>query len=135
MKQFYIHGAAFQLNSGTDKFTFLQNTIHGSAPIAQFYSSTKLCTLHGDCEIPNMYKKKYYVDLLIADIYSDTYTKTDNIFQIQKIRAMSANFPITADAVFFYDGIMESHFEFIAPNIYNKTEIDTLFENIDKQLL
>ena len=26
---------------------------------------------------------------------------------------------------------MESHFEFIAPNIYNKTEIDTLFEHID----
>ena len=43
---------------------------------------------------------------------------------------MSANFPIIADAVFFYDGIMESHFEFIAPNIYNKTKIDTLFENI-----
>ena len=44
---------------------------------------------------------------------------------------MSANFPIVADAVFFYDGIMGSHFEFIAPNIYNKTEIGTLFENID----
>ena len=44
---------------------------------------------------------------------------------------MSANFPIIADAVFFYDGTMESHFEFIAPNIYNKTEIGTLFENID----
>ena len=26
---------------------------------------------------------------------------------------------------------MESPFEFIAPNIYNQTEIDTLFENID----
>ena len=31
---------------------------------------------------------------------------------------------------FFYDGIMESQFEFIAPNIYNTTEIDTLFQNI-----
>ena len=48
-----------------------------------------------------------------------------------KIRAMSANFPIIADAVFFYGGIMESHFGFIAPNIYNKIEIDTLFGNID----
>ena len=44
---------------------------------------------------------------------------------------MSANFPIIADAVFFYDGILESQFEFIALNIYNKTEVDTLFENID----
>ena len=44
---------------------------------------------------------------------------------------MSANFTIIADAVFFYDGAMESHFEFIAPNIYNKIEIGTLFENID----
>ena len=30
-------GAAFQTNSGTDIFTFLHNTIHGSAPIAQFF--------------------------------------------------------------------------------------------------
>ena len=41
---------------------------------------------------------------------------------------MSANFLIIADAVFFYDGTMGSHFDFIAPHIYNKTEIDTLFE-------
>ena len=123
-------GAVFELNSGTDNFTFLQNTIHGSAPTAQFYSSTELCTFHGHCEIPNMYNKSS-VDLLIADIYNDTYAKTDNISEIQKIRAMSSIFPIIADAVFFYDGIMESHFEFIAPNIYNKTRICTLFENID----
>ena len=123
-------GAVFQLNSGTEKNMFLQNTIHGGAPIAQFYSFTKICTCHGDCEIPNMYNKTS-VDLLIADIYSDTYAKTDNIFEIQKISAMGANSPIIADAVFFYDGIMESHFELIAPNIYNKTEIDTLFENVD----
>ena len=74
---------------------------------------------------------KLNVNLLIADIYNDTYAKTDNIFEIQKIRAMSANFPIIADAVLFYDGIMGSHFESIAPNIYSKTEIDTWFENID----
>ena len=123
-------GAVFQMNSGTDNFTFLQNTLHGGAPIAQFYSSTKICTFHGDCEIPNMYNKSS-VDLLTADIYSDTYAKTVNIFEIQKIRAMSANFPIIADDVFFYDGTMESHFGFIATDIYNKTEIDTLFENID----
>ena len=121
-------GAVFQMNSGTDNFTFLQNTIHGGAPIAQFYSSTKTCTFHGDVEIPNMYSKSS-MDLLISAIYNDTYAKTDNIFEVQKIRAMSANFPIIADAVFFYDGIMESLFEFRAPNIYNKTEIDTFLTN------
>ena len=68
-----------------------------------------------------MYNKSS-VDLLIASIYSDTYAKTDNVFEIPKIRAMSANFPIIADAVFFYDGIMGSHFELIVPNIYNKTD-------------
>ena len=64
-------GAVFEMNSGTYNFIFLQNTIHGGAPIAQFYSSTKICTFHGDCQIPNMYNKTY-VDLLIADIYNDT---------------------------------------------------------------
>ena len=69
-------GAVFEISSGTDNFIFLQNTIHGGAPIAQFYSSTKLCTFHGDCQIPNMYNKTS-VDILIADIYNDTYTKTE----------------------------------------------------------
>ena len=41
-----------------------------------FYSSTKVCTFHGDCQIPNMYNKTF-VDILIADIYNDTYTKTE----------------------------------------------------------
>ena len=46
-----------------------------------------------------MYNKTS-VDLLTAYIYSDTYAKTDTIFEIQKIRAMGANFPIVSDAVF-----------------------------------
>ena len=69
-------GAVFGMRPGTDNFTFLQNTIHGGAPIAQFYSSTKLCTFHDDCQILNMYNEMS-VDILIADIYKDTYTKTD----------------------------------------------------------
>ena len=67
-------GAVFEMSSGTDNFTFLQNTIHGAAPTAQFYSSTKVCTFHGDCQIPNMYNKTS-VDILVAYIYNDTYTK------------------------------------------------------------
>ena len=64
------------MSSGTDNFTFLQNTFHGGAPIAQFHSSTKVCTFHGDCQIPNMYNKTS-VDTFIANIYNDTYTKTE----------------------------------------------------------
>ena len=66
-------GAVFEMSSCTDNFTFLQNTIHGGAPIAQFYSSTKVCTFHGGCQIPNMYNKTF-VDILISDIYNDADT-------------------------------------------------------------
>ena len=69
-------GAVFEMSSGTDNFTFLQNTSHGGAPIAQFYSSTKLCTFHGVCQIPNMYNKTS-VGTLITNIHNDTYTKTE----------------------------------------------------------
>ena len=54
----------------------LRNTLHGGAPIVQFYPSTKLCTFYGDCQIPNMYNKTS-VDILVADIYNDAYTKTE----------------------------------------------------------
>ena len=68
--------AVFELISGTDNFAFRQNTIHGGQPRVQLYSSTKACTFHGDCEIPNMYNKTY-VDTLFTDIYNDIYIKTE----------------------------------------------------------
>ena len=52
-------GAVFEMSPCTGNFIFLQNTFHGGAPIAQFYSSTKVCTCHGDCQIPNMYNKTF----------------------------------------------------------------------------
>ena len=67
-------GAVFELVSGTCNFAFMQNTIHGGQPIAQFYSSTKVCTFHGGCQVPKMYNKTY-VYILIAGIYNDTYSK------------------------------------------------------------
>ena len=69
-------GAAFEISPGTYKFTFLQNTFHGGAPTAQFYSSTKSCTFHGDCQIQKIYNKTA-VDILTANMYNDTYTKTE----------------------------------------------------------
>ena len=74
-------GAVFEMSSGTDNFTFLQNTLHGGAPIAQFYSPTKSYTFHGDCQIPNMYDKTF-VDILTADIYNDTCTKTETVLTL-----------------------------------------------------
>ena len=68
--------AVFGMLSGTCRFAFRQNTIHGGQPIAQFYPSTKACTFHCDCEIPNMYNKTS-VDLLIAYIYINIYTRAD----------------------------------------------------------
>ena len=62
--------AVFEMVSGTDKFAFRQNTIHGGQPEVQFYSSTKACTFHGNCEMSNMYNNTY-VDILIADIYNE----------------------------------------------------------------
>ena len=60
-------GAVFEMSSGTGNFIFIQNTFHGGAPIVQFYSSTRVCTFHGDCQIPNMYNITA-VDILVADI-------------------------------------------------------------------
>ena len=68
--------AVFEMGSGTDNFSFLQNAFHGGAPIALFYSQTKVCTFHNGCQIPNMYNNTS-VDILIADIYNDTYTTTE----------------------------------------------------------
>ena len=45
-------GAVFEMLSGIDNFTFRQNATHGGGPIAQFHSSAKACTFHGDCSVP-----------------------------------------------------------------------------------
>ena len=69
-------GAVFEMISGTDNSTFLQNSIHGGTPIAQFYSSSKECHFMGNCQISNIYNNTS-VGLLIADIYNDAYNKTE----------------------------------------------------------
>ena len=49
------YGEVFDMISGTDMFSFRQNSIHGITIIAQFFSETKQCIFHGECEIPNIY--------------------------------------------------------------------------------
>ena len=112
-------------------FAFLQNSIHGGAPIAQFCSSTKLCTFHGDCHIPNMYNKTS-VDILIADIYNDTYTKTEidstlsaytNSIDLHNGFYSKAKMSIILDT---YYNIAE-----IQANYYDKVATGPLFPNTD----
>ena len=119
------------MNSDTDNFTFLQNTLHGGALIAQFYSSTRVCTFHGDCQIPNMYNKTS-VYILIADMYNDTYTKTDidstlsgytNSTDLHNGFYHKAKMSIISDT---YYNITD-----IQANYYDKVAIDSLFSNID----
>ena len=83
----------FALIPGTDSFAFLQNTIHGGQPVVQFYPSTKACTCHGDCDIPNMYNKTH-VDIVTADTDDDIYIKTEIDTIIPNI--CSINYCITA---------------------------------------
>ena len=94
-------GAVFEMISGTDNFAFRQNTIHGGQPIAQFYSSTRVCTFHGDCQIPNMYNKTF-VDILIADIYNDTYIKPGIDTLISNIDLSNYSSETEIDIVFKY---------------------------------
>ena len=119
------------MSSGTDNFIFLQNTLHGGAPIVQFHSPTKVCTFHGDCQIPNMYNKTS-VDILIADIYNDTYTKTEidstlsgytNSIDLHNDFYSKAKMSIILDT---YYNITE-----IQANYYDKVATDSLFPNID----
>ena len=124
-------GAVFEMSSGTDNSTFLQNTSHGGAPIAQLYSYTKVCTFHCDCQIPNMYNKTS-VDILIADIYNDTYTKTEidstlsaytNSTDLHNDFYTKAKMSIISNT---YYNITETQASY-----YIKAEIDSLFSNID----
>ena len=48
-------GAVFDMLSGTGNFAFRQNSFHGGTLIAQFYSSTKECTLYGNCSTPFLF--------------------------------------------------------------------------------
>ena len=129
-------GAVFDMLSGTDNFAFRQNTIHGGQPIAQFYSSTKICTFHGDCQIPNMYNKTC-VNTLIADIYNDTYIETEIDTLSSNIDLSSYSIKAEIDTSFPNIGLssyytkpevddIDNELSTLILNTYTKTEVDTL---------
>ena len=102
---------------GTDDFAIRQNPIRGGQPVAQFYSSTKACTFHGDCEIPNMYNKTD-VDIVIADICNDIYIETE----------IDTSFP-NIDLSNYYTkpevDDTDNELSTLILNTYTKTEVDT----------
>ena len=98
--------------------------------IAQFDPSAKVCTFHGDCQIPNMCNKTS-VDILIANIYNDTYTKTEidltlsayiNSIDLHNDFYSKAKMSIILDT---YYNITE-----IQANYYDKVAAGSLFPNI-----
>jgi len=112
------YGNVFDMISGTDMFSFRQNSIHGSTIIAQFFSETKQCIFHGECEIPNIYNKTS-TDNLITQIYDDVYLKLeiDDLFTNINI----SNYYDKA-YIDFLDNEISTQFL----NTYNKTEVDAL---------
>ena len=113
-------GAVFEMIYGTDNFAFRQNRIHGGQPITQFYSPTEVCTFHGECQIPNMCNKTY-VDILTADIYNDTYIKTEMASLISNIYLNNYYIKAEIDSLFPNTGLS---------NYYTKSEVD----DIDNEL-
>ena len=107
----------FEIIYGTDNFAFRQNTVHGGQPIAQLYSPTKVCTCHGDCQVPNMYNNTS-VDILIADIYNDTYIKTE-------IGSLFSNIDLSNYYTKTEVDDTDNKLFTLLLNTYTKTEIDT----------
>ena len=67
-----------ELHAGTSGFTFLQNTVDGSQPIAIFNSLDKSIKVFWDLDIPNFYNKAE-IDATgdeLSSLSLNTYTKT-----------------------------------------------------------
>ena len=134
-------GEVFDMISGIDMFSFRQNPIHGSTIIAQFFSETKQCIFHGDCETPNIYNKTS-TDNLITQIYGDFYLKLeiDDLFTNINISNYYDKSYIdylgNAISTQFLNTYIKTDLYSLLANInlsgyYNKTEMDLIVSNID----
>ena len=86
--------------AGTSGFSFIQNIVDGSQPIAIFNSLDKSVEFFGDFDIPNFYNKTE-IDAIgdeLSALILNTYTKPE-------VEALISNINLT--------------------NYYTKTEIDT----------
>ena len=112
------YGNVFDMISGTDMFSFRQNSIHGSTIIAQFFSETKQCIFHGECEIPNIYNKTS-TDNLITQIYDDVYLKLE-------IDDLFTNINISSYYDKAYIDFLDNEISAQFLSTYTKTEVDAL---------
>ena len=115
-----------------------QNTLHGGAPIAQFYSFTKLRTFHGDCQIPNMYNKTS-VDILIADIGNDAYTKTEigstlsghtNSIDLHNGFYSKAKISIILDTYYNITEIQANYYDKVATDSFVQIDLSSYYSKI-----
>ena len=100
----------------------LDNSIHGSTVIAQFYSETKQCIFHGDCEIPNIYNKTSTGNI-ITQTHDDFYLKLE-------IGDLFANNNISNYYGKSYIHYLDNEIFTQFLNTYTKAELDSLFANI-----
>ena len=70
----------FELHAGTSGFSFLQNIVDGSQPIAIFNSLDKSVEFFGDLDILNFYNKTIKIDATgdeLSSLILNTYIKTE----------------------------------------------------------
>ena len=107
----------FEIISGTGNFVFLQNSLHGGTPIAQFHSSTKWCTLYCDCSILSFYNKPP-IDTLISTINDNIYIKTQIDTLFSNIALINYHTKTEIDD-------LDNGLPTLVLNTYNKSDIDT----------
>ena len=66
------------MRSGTEDFSLFYKTYSMVEHQSHNFIHLQKYAFHCDCQIPNMYNKTS-VDILIADMYNDTYTKQKSI--------------------------------------------------------
>ena len=103
--------------AGSSGFTFLQNIVEGSQPMAVFNSLNKSVESFCDLDIPNFYNKTF-VDILIADIYNYTYIKTE-------IDTLFPNIDLSNYYTKSERGDIDNELPTLILNTYTKTEVDT----------
>ena len=137
----------FEMYAGTSGFSFLQNIVDGSQPIAMFNSLDKSVEVFGELDIPNHYNKtevgaigdelsalilntytKTKVEALISNInVTDYYTKTEIGSQLTYYSTISYLQGNYMTALTITETLMNKYatITFIVGNFYSKTEIDS----------
>ena len=146
----------FELYAGTSGFTFLQNIVDGSQPIAIFNSLDKSVEFFGDLDIPNFYNKTE-IDAIgdeLSSLILNTYTKTEvdnlltniNLTGSENIditnNQISLTYPLKINNEAFLNPRVNGYFEiYAAPNgisilqhISDGSQPIAIFNSLDKSV-